>query len=463
MESRMNAPDRIRPSRPTPAPLLAEEERRGLPWWSYFNRELLEIEQEELFRKHWQLVGHVNDIPAAGDFMTLDIVGERALSVRGQDGAVRSFHNVCRHRGSRVVSKASGNCRGNLVCPFHGWTYALDGTLRAMPRPRSLPQLDPQGHGLVALEQEIWQGFVFVRFLESTQPSVAQLMAPYEAEIDRYRLGDVQPRSGFYAEEIPVNWKAVRDVDNEGYHVPIAHPALQDLYGRGYADERHHRGSSRSFAPFNEGIGRQWSVRHYKKMLPPAPHLPESHQRAWLYVGLFPNMVFSFYPDRVGFYQEWPVAVDRTVQRSASYAIADDRREMKLARYLSDRIDRVTGREDVQLIVWSWEAMQSSGFNGTILSDLEAGVRDYHDELRRRIPVLNLEEEPAAGALTEINNSLMVANKAQKARRARRANRAQAAAAAAATPAQAAAPAAAAPAVAPAVPGPRAAVPEPAA
>jgi len=427
MEPEMNAPDRIRPSRPTPAPLLAEEERLGLPWWSYFNRELLEIEQEELFRKHWQLVGHVNDIPEAGDFMTLDIVGERAVTLRSQDGQVRSFHNVCRHRGSRVVAKASGNCRGNIVCPFHGWTYGLDGTLRAMPRPRTLPQLDPQGHGLVALEQEIWKGFVFVRFLESAQPSVAELMKPYEEEIAKYRLDEVRPLDGFVSEEIPVNWKAVRDVDNEGYHVPIAHPSLQDLYGRGYAED--HRGLSRSFAPFNEGSGRHWSVRHYKKILPEAEHLPESHRRAWLYVGLFPNMVFSFYPDRVGFYQEWPVKVDRTVQRSASYALADERREMKLARYLSGRIDRATGREDVQLIIWSWEAMQSSGFSGTILSDLEAGVRDYHDELRRRIPVLNLEEEPGAGTLTEINNSLMTANKAQKARRARRASRVQARAA----------------------------------
>ena len=427
----MNAPERIRPNRPTPAPVLAEEERRGLPWWSYFNRELLEIEQEELFRKHWQLVGHVNDIPESGDFITLDIVGERALSVRGQDGQVRSFHNVCRHRGSRVVAKERGSCRGAIVCPFHGWTYALDGTLRAMPRPRSLPTLDPKAHGLVPLEQEIWQGFVFVRFLESTQPSVAQLMAPYEQEIAAYRLGEVKPRGGFFAEEIPVNWKAVRDVDNEGYHVPIAHPSLQDLYGRGYADDRHHRGISRSFAAFNDGIGRHWSVRHYKKVLPAASHLPESHQRAWLYVGLFPNMVFGFYPDRVGFYQEWPVAVDRTMQRSASYALPDERREMRLARYLSDRIDRVTGREDIQLIVWSWEAMQSSGFSGTILSDLEAGVRDYHDELRRRIPVLNLEDEPSAGTLADINASLRAANKAQKATRARRASRAQAAAAAA--------------------------------
>jgi hypothetical protein len=160
--------------------------------------------------------------------------------------------------------------------------------------------------------------------------------------------------------------------------------------------------------------------------------------------------VFGFYPDRVGFYQEWPVAVDRTVQRSGTYALADERRDMRLARYLSDRIDRVTGREDMQLIIWSWEAMQSSGFSGTILSDLEAGVRDYHDELRRRIPVLNLEDEPAAGTLGGLNGSLLASNKAQKARRARRASRDKAAAVAAAAPAPAGTPAPAQPAAQPA-------------
>lgn len=408
----MNATD-PRLDRPHPLaltaenPLLGDDERHGLPWWTYFNRELLEVEKETLFRRSWQLVGHVSDIPEAGDYMTLDMVGERAVAVRGQDGEVRCFHNVCRHRGSRVVAEARGRCRGAIVCPFHGWTYGLDGQLRATPKPRSLPALDPKTHGLAALESEIWMGFVFVRFLPSEQPSVAQLMAPYAAELAAYRAAEAKPLAPVYEEEIEVNWKAVRDVDNEGYHVPIAHPSLQDLYGRGYADDRHHRGVSRSFAEFNEGPGRLWSVRHYKKILPEAAHLPESHRRAWLYVGLFPNLVFSFYPDSVGFYQEFPVEVARTVQRSASYALPDERREMKLARYLSERIDRTTGREDVQLIKWSWESMQSSGFEGMILSDLEVGVRDYHDWLRRLIPAFDLQDEPARGRVAEINDTLL--------------------------------------------------------
>ena len=387
--------------------VLGEGERAGLPWWTYFNLELLEIEKEKLFRRCWQLVGHVSDIPEPGDYLTLDVVGERALAIRGKDGEVRCFHNVCRHRGSRVVKGEKGRCPVTIVCPFHGWSYNLDGRLRGIPKRDSFPQLDPVEHGLVALETEIWMGFIFVRFLPSAQPSVAEMMQPSLAEAEAYRLSEVKPLGGFIGEQIPVNWKAVRDVDNEGYHVPIAHPSLQDLYGQRYADGPHHFGTSRSAGEFNPGDGRLWSVRHYRKILPRVEHLPESHRRAWIYLGMFPNLVLTLYPDQVGFYQEFPIGIDRTLQRAAYYALPDGRREMKLARYLTRRIDRVTGREDTQLIKWSWESMQSSGFAGMILSDLEAGVRSYHDQLRRLIPVMSLEEEPAAGRLAEIDSSLL--------------------------------------------------------
>jgi len=382
----------------------------GLPAWAYYSQELLDLEKALLFRRHWQLVGHASDLPKPGDYLCLDMVGERAVVIRGKDGALRAFHNICRHRGSRVLVDGQGSCKaGTMVCPFHGWTYNLDGTLRGVPKPASLPALDRREHGLVPLKLENWNGFLFIRFEESGLPSVARLMAPFEEEIAGYRLAELEPYSGIDSDEVPVNWKAVRDVDNEGYHVPIAHPMLQDLYGRRYSDDAHDRGVSRSFAPFNDGEGKLWSVRHYKKILPEVANLPESHRRAWLYLGVFPNTGLMLYPDVVGFYQEFPAAVGKTVQRSAYYARPDARREMRLARYLSQRIDRVTSREDQELTRWSWEAMQSTSYAGMILSDLEGGVRDYHDVLRRKLPVMTLPDEPAWGTLADINASLLAA------------------------------------------------------
>ncbi|MFO1090245.1 MAG: aromatic ring-hydroxylating dioxygenase subunit alpha [Hyphomicrobiales bacterium] len=391
---------------------LAENERGGLPAWTYFNEEFLSLEKEELFRRCWQLACHVSDVPEAGDYVSFDIVGERALIVRGHDGEVRAFHNVCRHRGSRVVATERGRCKAALVCPFHGWSFNLDGTLRAVPQKRALPKLDPVEHGLVPLEYEIWNGFVFVRFVASDQPSVAELMRPHAEEIALYRIAEMKPHRPTEKHRLSANWKAVRDVDNEGYHVPIAHPSLQDLYGGMYRDGRAGLGMGRSFAPFNDAPDKYWSVELYKRVLPEVEHLPPSHRRAWLYIGLFPNIVLMLYPDRVGFYQEYPLGIGQTEQRIAYYALEDTRREMQAARYLSYRIDRITGEEDDQLIEWSWEAMQSSSFPGFILSDLESGVRDYHDQLRRVLPVCGLEDEPAAGQMENLNASMRAARNA---------------------------------------------------
>jgi carnitine monooxygenase subunit len=384
-------------------------DRSGLPAWTYFNEELLDLETEVLFRRHWQLACHQSDLPEPGSYVCFDLCGERAVIIRGEDGVIRAFHNVCRHRGSRVAVKQKGQCRSALVCPFHGWSYNLDGTLRSPARPKSLPKLDPVEYGLKPLESEIWQGFVFIRFKESDQPPVKEVMAPFEAEAALYNVPDMVPAyRGYWKSETAVNWKAVRDVDNEGYHVPMAHPGLQDLYGHGYFDEPLSGGSNRSFGPFNDGPGRLWSVRHYKKILPQMPNLPESHRRAWVYLGMFPNTVMAFYPESVMFYQEFPVRAGLTLQRGATYRYKDETREMRLARYLSTRIDRDTAKEDIQLTVWSCEAAKSSGYDGIMLSDLEYGVRSFHDRLRALLPVMAQTSEPKPGSLAQINRDLLV-------------------------------------------------------
>ncbi len=388
---------------------LDDDKRGGLPNWTYTNPEYLEVEKDELFRKSWQLACHVSDVPNVGDYYSFDLVGERALIVRGKDNVVRAFHNVCRHRGSRVVASERGTCKSAIVCPFHGWSYNLDGTLRAVPQAKSLPKLDAVEHGLPPVEYEIWHGFVFVRFVPGEQPSVAHMMAPHEEIIGRYRMAEMKPYGRMFSQNMPVNWKAVRDVDNEGYHVPVAHPALQDLYGNGYIDESVGFGVTRSRGEFNDGRDRYWSVRNYKKFLPAMEHLPESGRRAWYYYGLFPNLVLMLYPDMVGFYQEFPASVDKTIQRFAYYALDDGRRETKVSRYLAKRIDALTGMEDTQLIAWCFEALQSSGYKGLILSDLESGVRYYHDMLRQVVPVVGLEHPPSPGLMAQTNRILRTA------------------------------------------------------
>lgn len=371
-------------------------DRRGLPAWAYHSPEIFEIEKARLFRRHWQIAGHVSDLPEPGDYITLDIADERALIVRGHDRTLRAFHNICRHRGTRVVPDAQGRCNKAIVCPFHGWAYNLDGTLRGVAERASFPPLDRRQWGLKPLELEIWQGFVFVRFEPSEQPSVADLMAPYEPDFAQFNVAAmVRIPGNDWQDRMPANWKCLRDVDNEGYHVRQAHPALHDLYGDGYSDGTWLGGTSRSDGVFNEGPGRLWSVRAYKRFLPASP-VTGAQGRRWSYYNLFPNTVIGLYPDSATWYQEIPVSPGETIQRGRAYRFAEESRELRALRYLSGRIDKVTAEEDHNLCIWCYEATKSAaGYEGVILSDLEHGLRSFHELLRAAIPELEEDAPPA--------------------------------------------------------------------
>ena len=119
-------------------------------------------------------------------------------------------------------------------------------------------------------------------------------MARYMPELAQYQLETLVPVEGSkWFEDINANWKCVRDVDNEGYHVPLAHPGLHDLFGPNYNDEPFVAGTSRSFGGFRDGDHRLWSVRNYRKILDAPSRLDDEHKAAWLYLGFFPNLVFG--------------------------------------------------------------------------------------------------------------------------------------------------------------------------
>lgn len=388
-------------------PIPADWDRRGLPGWSYHSQALFELEKDHVFLNHWQIVCHVNDVAEPGSYLSFDMLGERALIVRDAQGRIGAFHNICRHRGSRLVAEERGKCRNALVCPFHGWVYNLDGTLRGAARPESFPELDKLAFGLAPLESEIWNGLIFVRFRPGPQGSVASLMAGFAEELAHYDIENLVPAGAIWTQESPVNWKSVRDVDNEGYHVAMAHPALQDLYGSTYFDIAMENGVSSSHAVYNAHGGRRWSVRHYLAISPEPTHLPGHLHRTWAYYGLFPNSVIAVTPQTVQFYQEFPLAPNRSLLRGCVYRRKEESRAERAARYLAHRIDRDTAAEDVQLTIWSNEAMLSKAFRGFYLSDLEYGVRTHHDHLRSAVPVLTLEEAPAETDMAALNARLL--------------------------------------------------------
>ena len=384
--------------------------RRGLPGWTYKSDALFDLEAEELFRRHWQFVCHVNALEEVGSFKTIDRVNERGFVIRDKNHDIKAFHNLCRHRGSRVLGEAEGICKRAIFCPYHGWSYNFDGTVRGIPNKDSFGDTDFSTMGLRPLDMEIWHGLIFVRFKTSNQKNVSEILKRFNSETCLYRLDEMIPVEGSeWTDFLDANWKSVRDVDNEGYHVPQAHPALFDLYGQNYQDEPFNSGTSRSIGTFNLIPSKKWSVKNYRKIVEQNNwlKLPELQSSSWVYLGMFPNFVLGFYPDCVIYYYEYPLSATKTIQKGGVLRHRQETREQKIARYLSGRIDRDTAKEDQMLVVWSSEAVKSSAFSEIHLSDLEYGVKSYHDHLRKLLPVVTIPEEPSDKSLSHLNSSLL--------------------------------------------------------
>ncbi len=361
-----------------------EDDSLSLPAWTYRDPAFFEAEKQAVFRSSWQIVCHLNDIPKSGDFHTLDFLGESLLVVRGEAGEVRSFHNVCRHRGSRLVDGAMGHCGRRIACPYHHWTYALDGRLIGVPHLKTFDGLDTARHGLATIEHEVFMGFIFVR-LAPGLPNVREMMAPYVDELAAYRMEELVPQGRVRLRPRAVNWKNVADNYADGLHIDVAHPGLTRLFGKSYAIEAREWIDKMS-GEVSEIPSSNWSERQYQKFLPVVPHLPPERQRLWTYFKLWPNVAFDVYPDQIDFMQFLPVSPTETLIREIAYVHSDARREMRATRYLNWRINRQVNLEDKTLIERVQAGMASSSYTAGPLSREEVCLRSFARRMRKLIP-----------------------------------------------------------------------------
>ena len=380
--------------------------RRGLPSWTYYNSELTRLEMEQVFLRNWLFVCHVSDLKRAGDYHCFEIADERAIVVRDHDDNFRAFHNVCRHRASRVVEDSRGHCGNAMICPFHGWSYNLDGSLKNVPKANAFPEIDKDQFGLKPLDCEVWQGMVFIRFGGEGE-SVAELFAEAAEEIGLYRIDEMQPLEDPWEYRFDLDWKAVLDIDNEGYHLPTGHPELFDLVGSSYTDQPLAGALTRACGSFRDRRHRMQRNRDYVAALPAESYLPDSHDHLWIYWGLFPGFVLTLFPDQIEIYQIYPTGNQKSVMAGVTYALPDDRSDMQRARALNRDINTMVGDEDVRLVKWAAEGMRTSAFDGVMLSDVELGIGAFQNRLREILPVVGLEQAPEEGTLSRHNERLL--------------------------------------------------------
>ena len=369
---------------------------KSLPGWTYTSEAFFELEKTELILKNWQLVCHISNIPKAGDYFTFEIFNERVFVIRGEDKNVRAFHNFCSHRGTKLIDETSGTCKGKITCPYHAWGYDFNGNLIKVPYENQFIDFNKNEHKLKSVEMEIFQGFIFVKLIESDVPTVNSQFAPYLDEISQYKLNEMEPLGRITMRPRNVNWKQIADNYVDALHIPVAHPGLSGLVGKSYGVE---------VSPNNGYIHKMWgdgknsrennlSNRLYDKYLPYMDHLPKNKQRYWVYYRLWPNLAFDIYPEQMDFMQFIPIDAKTTMIREIAYALPDDRRETKAAQYLNWRINRQVNNEDTKLINLVQEGMNTNYFKSGPLASSEVCLIDSANKIREAIPLSSQETEP---------------------------------------------------------------------
>ncbi|GAA1964046.1 aromatic ring-hydroxylating dioxygenase subunit alpha [Amycolatopsis minnesotensis] len=286
-----------------------------LPGRTYTDRETFTSEQERIFESLWFCALRGAELPSPGDFRTVQVGRESVLVSRGRDGALNAFLNVCRHRGARLCVEETGSVKRSFQCPYHAWTYGLDGKLVAAPNLASMPGLDRTAYGLNRVHLREWLGYAWV-CLAADPPSFSDTVIAPVAErlggtevIEGYEVGDLEiGRRITY--DVKANWKLIIENFMECYHCATIHPELTEVlpeFADGYAAQ-YYVGHGAEFGDEIAGFTVDGSAGFGK-----LDNVGEAHDRRYYAITVRPQVFVNLVPDHVIFHRMYPLAVDRTV------------------------------------------------------------------------------------------------------------------------------------------------------
>lgn len=289
-----------------------ESYRQGaqtLPGRYYTSAEVFDEETERIFTRGWWCVGRAEDVAQPGEYFLAPVGWESLIVVRGRTGALRAFYNVCRHRGTRLCEAERGRFSETIQCPYHAWTYTIDGQLIGAPHMNEVAGFDKKQYPLRTVALAEWEGFLFVSLAQEPEP-FEQAFAPVRGRFSRFNLPLLR-RAHRIVYDVQSNWKLIFQNYSECLHCPVIHPELSSLmpYQSGENDlvEGPFLGGFLLISPPNTSMtmtGRACGV-------PVGDLSPEERQRAYYYT-IFPNLMLSIHPDYVVYYTLWPAAPGRT-------------------------------------------------------------------------------------------------------------------------------------------------------
>jgi phenylpropionate dioxygenase-like ring-hydroxylating dioxygenase large terminal subunit len=285
---------------------------KTLPQQYFVSPEVFAREQEKIFSRQWVCVGHQSEIAKAGDYFVREVAGESLIILRDKGGKLRGFYNVCRHRGTRLREhRAAQACRHVTViqCPYHAWTYGLDGRLIGAPHMDEVQGFNKADYPLHAVNLALWEGFIFVILARASAP-LEKWFAPLTGKFAHWNLAKL--RSAKRTEyDVRANWKLIFENYSECYHCPGVHPMLSKVSPYDSSENDLCEGPFLGgFMSITKGAGLTMSGKACA--LPVGDMRSEDHARVFYY-SIFPNMLLSLHPEYVMVHQLCPKSPERTL------------------------------------------------------------------------------------------------------------------------------------------------------
>ena len=354
----------------------ALERASTLPAEAFTSPAVYAREQERILSREWLCAGRADQVPGPGDYLTLDLLDEQLVIVRGQDGVVRALSRACRHRGAEVVS-GSGNAR-SFQCPYHAWTYALDGRLVGAPHMDGAADFDRSRCGLPEIRSELWEGWIFVNLDPEAAPLGPQL-EPLSKLLAGYRMAEmIAVETAVF--DSPFNWKVLVDNFMEAYHhIAIHRDTLEPIFP-----------AELSHAPDNHGP--------YSLLIMPAKPAPETDGESPLgglpSVGpldadeahrlvaavVYPFHLFAPSAQGLTWYQILPAGFDRFTLRIFTCfprAALDDPRHRPAVEALQE-FTRLVHHQDIEACEATWAGLQARSFESGRLGPLEKPIWQFN-------------------------------------------------------------------------------------